>query len=255
MLARSVLVTGCSRGIGLELVRQLVSCDNPPAVVIGTCRNPDNAKELQELAEKYSNLKIIKFDVVDYASLSRVAEEVGVAVGAGGLNLLINNAGIMEKCPLQMFGVSLQNLEAKVFNEVLETNTTAPLMLVKELLPLLRKAAMTSGGPIGVSRAAVINMSTILASMGCFVGNADIYGYRASKTALNMLTKALSVDFGAEGLLFAALHPGWVQTDMGTTAGMLTTEQSVKDLLHVMATLTEKHNGAFLSHDGSELPW
>lgn len=255
MLAQSVLVTGCSRGIGLEFVRQLVSCDKPPAVVIGTCRNPDKAEELQQLAKKYSNLKIIKFDVVDYASLPRVVEEVGRAVGDGGLNLLINNAGVMDKCPSQMFGVPLQQLEAKLFSEVLETNTTAPLMLIKELLPLLRKAAASSTGPMGVSRAAVINMSTILASMGSFVGNADIYGYRASKTALNMLTKALSVDLGHEGLLFVALHPGWVQTDMGTSAGMMTTEQSVRDMLQLMATLTEKSNGGFLAHDGSELPW
>ncbi|XP_069976640.1 uncharacterized protein [Penaeus vannamei] len=85
MLAQSVLVTGCSRGIGLEFVRQLVSCDKPPAVVIGTCRNPDKAEELQQLAKKYSNLKIIKFDVVDYASLPRVVEEVGRAVGRDSL--------------------------------------------------------------------------------------------------------------------------------------------------------------------------
>ncbi|XP_068228597.1 C-signal-like [Palaemon carinicauda] len=254
MLARSILITGCSRGIGLEMVRQLVNSTNPPNILIATCRNPEKATELQDLAKKFPMLKVIQFDVTDYSSLSRIVDDVRAAVGDKGLNLLINNAGVLEKCPGQVFGVPLQDLEVNVFKDVLEANTTAPLFLIKALLPLLREAANV-GGQMSVSRAAVVNMSSILASIGGFTGNPDIYGYRASKAALNMITKALAMDFGKEGIFFVALHPGWVQTDMGTSAGMISAEESVGSMFQVLPTLTERHNGLLVSYTGDILPW
>ncbi|KAK7020609.1 hypothetical protein SK128_025281 [Halocaridina rubra] len=254
MIAKSILITGCSRGIGLELVRQLVGSTNPPNVLLATCRNPEKATELQDLAKKHSILKIVQYDVTDYSSLPRLVEEVRSAVGAQGLTLLINNAGILEKCSSQMFGIPLEHLEIHVFKELLETNTTAPLFLIKALLPLLKEAA-AAGGPVGVSRSCVINMSSILASMGAFTGNPDIYGYRASKAAINMITKALAEDFGKDGILFIAMHPGWVQTDMGTSAGMISAEESVRSMLQVLATMEESHNGLLVSYTGDVLPW
>ncbi|XP_042236487.1 C-factor-like [Homarus americanus] len=254
MLAGSVLITGCNRGLGLEMIRQLVTSSTPPRVVIGTCRKPDEALELQALAKDCSNLRIVKFDVVDYKSLPGLVEEVGAAVGPQGLNLLINNAGIMDKCSSQMFGIPLEHLEPHTFSNVMETNTTAPLMLVKEMLPLLRKAA-TVGGAIGVRRAAVVNISSIMGSMGLFTGKPDAYGYRASKAALNMLTKILAMNFGDEGLMFVAIHPGWVQTDMGTSSGMITTQESISRIFKTLPTLMEKHNGLLVSYDGTVMPW
>lgn len=254
MLARSILITGCNRGIGLEMVRQLVNSTNPPNILIATCRNPAKATELQELAKKHPMLKVIQFDVTDYSSLPRIVDEVRAAVGDKGLNLLINNAGILEKCPNQMFGIALKDLEVKVFKEVLEINTTAPLFLIKALLPLLREAA-SLGGQLSVSRAAVINMSSILASMGSFTGNPDIYGYRSSKAALNMITKALAEDFGKEGIFFVALHPGWVQTDMGTSAAITSAEDCVRAIIQCLPTLLESHNGKLIATTGDVLPW
>ncbi|KAK8401689.1 hypothetical protein O3P69_001071 [Scylla paramamosain] len=254
-LSRTVMVTGSSRGLGLEIVRQLAVADNPPKVIIATCRNPDKATELQALARDHQQIKVIKFDVVDYKSLPSVVEEVKAAVGSLGLNLLVNNAGIMEKCSTQMFGVPLQDLEPQMFRNVLETNTIAPLMLIKALLPQLRVAAAATSGPAGAPRAMVVNISSIMASMGTFLDRHGIYAYRSSKTALNMVTKILAEDPEMKGLLFVAIHPGWVRTDMGTTVAPLRAEDSVSQMLRVVANINEKQNGVLLNYDGSVLPW
>ncbi|KAG0719353.1 Short chain dehydrogenase citE [Chionoecetes opilio] len=160
-------------------------------------------------------------DVVDYQSLPRVVDEVKAAVGDTGLNLLVNNAGILEKSATQESNVPLENLEPQIFRSVLETNTIAPLMLIKALLPLLRTAA-AAGGPAGPSRAMVVNISSILGSMGTYKERPGIYAYRASKAAINMVTKTLAESSEVEGMLSVAVHPGWVSTDMGTAAAPLT---------------------------------
>ncbi|XP_069936110.1 uncharacterized protein [Cherax quadricarinatus] len=205
MVSESVMVTGCSRGLGLEMVRQLVKSASPPRLVIATCRNPEKATELRDLAQDHNCLKILKFDVVDYKSLPRLVEEVQGLLGASGLNLLINNAAIMDTCPTQMFGVPLEQLEQQLFSRVMETNTTAPLML--------------------------------------------------TKAALNMLTKALAMEYGKEGILFVAIHPGWVRTDMGTSAAPLNVEESISDVLKTLSNLTEDHSGLLISNTGDIIPW
>lgn len=83
-------------------------------------------------------------------------------------------------------------------------------IFLQELLPLLRKAAASGGGPVGVSRAAVINMSTILASMGSFVGNADIYGYRASKVGEDKVRGVTSRGFGRRGTFTLDNPSPWI---------------------------------------------
>ncbi|MPC84971.1 hypothetical protein E2C01_079726 [Portunus trituberculatus] len=108
-------------------------------------------------------------------------EEVKAAVGSLGLNLLVNNAGIMEKCSTQTFGVPLGNVEPEMFRNVLETNTIAPLMLIKALLPQLKVAAAT-----GESRAIVVNISSIMASMGTSLNRHGIYAYRSSKVSRSL---------------------------------------------------------------------
>lgn len=252
-LTRSVLVTGCSRGLGLEMIRQLTAAENPPQVIIATCRNPDKAAELQALAQAHQQVKIMKLDVQDYGSLSHLASEVKEAVGDAGLNLLVNNAGILDSCPTQSHGAMLDNLEPQMFRNVFETNTLAPLMLIKALLPQLRVAA-AAGGAMGVSRAAVINVSSDLASMGMFVEKQDAYAYRASKAAVNMVTRTLASDpAAAAGVLCVSVHPGWVRTDMGGGEAPLSKQESVSQMLRAFSTLKEKHNGLFISYDGTVL--
>ncbi|NXW50369.1 DHB2 dehydrogenase, partial [Nyctiprogne leucopyga] len=213
----SVLVTGANRGIGLGLVQQLLGLPKPPQWVFAGCRDPkgQRAQDLRNLASKHPNLVIIPLEVTDPASIKAAAAKVEEQLGGSGLNLLINNAGIAKWNTLDT-----ETLED--MTQIYTTNTVGPLLVSQAFLPLLKKAAQGSpGSALSCSKAAIINMSS---SGGCISSPygwdlMQVVSYRCSKAALNMLTKCQSLGYRDHGVLCAALHPGWVQTDMGGSAG------------------------------------
>ncbi len=95
MNPKNILVTGANRGIGLGFVKQLLTLQ--PRHLFATCRSPDSATELKELQSSHSNLHILKYDVSNPADHVLVAQEVSKVVEESGLNLLINNAGILSR--------------------------------------------------------------------------------------------------------------------------------------------------------------
>jgi NAD(P)-dependent dehydrogenase (short-subunit alcohol dehydrogenase family) len=245
---KSVFITGTSRGLGLEFVKQLIAIPQPPKHVFATCRQPEAAKELQELSAKYPGLHIHQFDVLNYASYAGIVEWVEGILNGEGLNVLINNAATMHRDGLSE--VTRDSLMSEI-----ENNAVAPLMLCKAFLPLLKKSASTSSvNGLSVNKAAIINMSTMMA---CIADNTSggIYPYRTSKAAINMITKSLSVDVKPDGILALVLHPGWVRTDMGGPKGLIDVQESVSGMLKVLGGLSEKDSGRFLKYNGDELPW
>ncbi|KAM6380772.1 C-signal-like [Pluvialis apricaria] len=252
----SVLVTGANRGIGLGLVRHFLGMPNPPEWVFAGCRDPkgQRAQELQNLASKHPNLVITPLDVTDPASIKAAAARVGEQLGGSGLNLLINNAG-MAKVNL------LDNETLEAMTQVYTTNTVGPLLMGQAFLPLLKKAAQGSpGSALSFSKAAIVNMSSIGGSIEELYlwDQANVVSYRCSKAALNMLTKCQSLGYREHGVLCVALHPGWVQTDMGSAAGHtppVTVEASVRGMLKVLSSLSEKDTGTFLDWEGKVVPW
>ncbi|KAM8799265.1 C-signal-like [Eudromia elegans] len=253
---RSVLVTGANRGLDLELVRQLVQMPNPPERVFAACRDPkgERAQELQRLASKHPSLVIIPLEVTDPASIQAAATKVTEHLKGSGLNLLINNAAIIKSN-------SLDTTTREDMSEVYATNTTGPLLVSQAFLPLLKKAAQGSpSSELSCSRAAIINMSSSAGSIeDVFLWDlGEIISYRCSKAALNMLTKCQSLGYRQHGILCAALHPGWVQTDMGKTLGeqpSLTMDASVQGMLKVLSSLSEKNFGTLLDWEGKVVPW
>ena len=242
---KSVFITGCNRGIGFELVKQILNLSTPPRNIFATCRSIEIASELKNLAASNSNLHLIEFDVTDFQAIGHVVSEVEKNLEGQGLNLVINNAGFMDSA-------KLNDVTAEGMIDVFNTNVVAPLMLTKGLLPLLRRAASQSNDQ-GSTKALVANMSSSLGSIANTKGG--LYPYRTSKAALNMVTKSLSIDLEKDGIMTVSLHPGWVQTDMGGSNAAVTTEQSVQGLLSVIASLDESKNGGFLSFSGEILPW
>ncbi|XP_064579001.1 C-signal-like [Zonotrichia leucophrys gambelii] len=252
-LARSVLVTGSSRGIGLELVRQLAASPRPPQHIFATCRDPEGprGKALQDLAAQHSSIKLVQLDTVNLPSIQRAMQAVGNHLKDQGLNLLINNAGISSHA-------TLCSLDSQEMLDVFATNVVGTLQVVKEFLPLLEQAAKGEGKEgLSCSRAAVINISSKLGSIGlCLhVPQAPMYPYRASKAAQNMVTRCLAAELQDKGILCVAIHPGWVKTDMGTQEAPLTVEHSVRGILTVLASLSQDTSGAFLDWEGNSLPW
>jgi NAD(P)-dependent dehydrogenase (short-subunit alcohol dehydrogenase family) len=83
--------------------------------------------------------------------------------------------------------------------------------------------------------------------------SSDAALYRISKAALNMVVRTAQHDYPRARMV--AVHPGWVQTDMGGMQATLTPTQSVTQLRQTLAAVTDAHKGQFLSYDGTALPW
>nr|XP_005512680.1 uncharacterized protein LOC102094990 isoform X1 [Columba livia] len=250
---RSVLVTGANRGIGLGFVQQFLQMPKPPEWVFASCRDPkgQRAQELQNLASRHPNVVIIQLDVTDPSSIKAAAARVEEQLGASGLNLLINNAAILKMTTLD--GETLEDMI-----QVYTTNTAGPLLLGQAFLPLLKKAAQgSSGSALSCSKAAIVNISSLGGSIKeVYVWDlAHAVSYRCSKAALNMLTKCQSLGYREHGILCVTLHPGWVQTDMGGPGSQITVEESVKAMLKLLSSLSEKDTGTFLNWEGKVMPW
>ncbi|XP_074864952.1 C-signal-like [Carettochelys insculpta] len=255
---RSILVTGSNRGIGLELIKRFIGTPNPPEVIFATCRDPEGsqAQELRTLAAQHPNLMILQLEVTDPSSIKRAAREAEARLSGSGLCLLLNNAGVMPPS-------TLESATGEDMLSVYNTNVVGPLLVTQAFLPLLKKASQESRQTgLSCSKAAIINMSTILSSIErtpelfSFV---PVISYRCSKAALNMLTKCQSVGYKQDGILCAALHPGWVKTELGNfkpgVQADLTVEESVRGLMKVLCKLSEEHHGTLVTWEGNTLPW
>ncbi|NXC47705.1 GSFK dehydrogenase, partial [Penelope pileata] len=128
-------------------------------------------------------------------------------------------------------------------------------------LPLLKKAAQGSpGSGLSCSKAAIVNVSSTAGSIKeLYLWEfAQIVSYRCSKAAQNMLTRCQALGYREHGILCVALHPGWVQTDMGNAVGdtpPLTVDASVRGMLKVLSSLSEKDTGTFLDWEGNAVAW
>uniref|UniRef100_A0A8D2IU44 C-factor-like n=1 Tax=Varanus komodoensis TaxID=61221 RepID=A0A8D2IU44_VARKO len=253
--ARSILVTGSNRGIGWELVKQLVEKNNRPEWIFATCRYPDGprAQDLRNLAAKHQGLQIIPLGMSLPSSIQAAVARVSEHLNGAGLNLLINNAAIIKSG-------TVESTTPEDMTEVYKTNVIGPLLMSQAFLPLLRKAAKESPqGGMSCSKAAIVNISSTAGSIETVLvwHNGQIIAYRCSKAALNMLTRCQSLAFAQDNILCVALHPGWVQTDMGNTLGEppVTAELSARGLLHTLARLSEKDSGTFVTWEGENVPW
>ncbi|XP_066494085.1 C-signal-like [Tiliqua scincoides] len=246
---RSVLVTGSNQGIGLGLVKQFLRLPCPPQWVFATTLYQDGPKnkEIEELLSQHQNLVLLHLDVTDLKSINAAVQQVQKHVGECGLNLLINNAGIR-------IHTTLATETAKSMMAQYNINTIGPLQVSQAFLPLLKMAAQRSlQEGLSCSKAAIVNISSLAASMEDMLMQDKQPGYRCSKAALNMLTKCQSLVYPDYGILCVCIHPGWVKTY--TTKAELTVEESTQGIVRVLSTLTEMDNGTFVDWEGRRIPW
>ncbi len=227
MFART-LITGASRGIGLEFTRRLLERGGE---VIATIRDPDRAGGLKDLHS--SKLTLIRLDVADPSSISALTTEI-----RGPIDLVINNAGISSESK------TLALLDVAELQKNFMVNAIAPMLVTRAVLANLRAG----------QRKTVIQISSILGSIAGNTGGSS-YGYRASKAALNQFNRSLAASLGPEGFTCVSMHPGWVRTDMGGPRADLSVEDSVAHMLRTVEALSPAQNGAFLNYDGTPLPW
>jgi NAD(P)-dependent dehydrogenase (short-subunit alcohol dehydrogenase family) len=188
-----IVVTGANRGIGLEICRQLAARG---ARVVLTARKPEAAE--QAVKRLVAQKLIAQFHPLDVTSAQSVQSlREFIERDLGGLDVLINNAGILPDDDALGLEVKLATVRA-----ALETNTLAPLQISQVLAPLLRRSR----------DGRIINVSSgmgALSDMG-----ADHAAYRISKTALNAVTGVLAAELRGS-VAVNSMCPGWVRTDMG----------------------------------------
>jgi len=254
----SVFITGANRGIGLEFVRQFIRLQNGPKFIFAGCRNPDTAEELKQHSQASMGtggveIHVIKFDISDEKSIEVGAKSVERHLGKAGLNLLINNAGIMDTATTK-FPRCTQDGLMKHFL----VNTVGTILTAQAFYPLLKKAAdANSNRRLGIDRAASIQISSEVASIeGNKYGTSFTgLGYNCSKAALNLFSKMVSIDLRSSGVLFVSLHPGWLKTEMGGPNAPLTVEKGVSAMLKTFQLFDDHHNGKFVSFDGKIIPY
>ncbi len=218
----TVLITGASRGIGLELCRQYHARGDD---VIAVCRRA--GADIGRLGVRV----IDGIDVGNDDDAARLAAELdGIT-----LDILINNAGILQS----------DTLESVDFDAMLEQyriNTIGPLRITRALRKKLRR-----GSKVGI----------VTSRVGSIGDNSsgNNYGYRASKTAANMVGVNLSHDFGDDGVAVALLHPGYVRTDMTRGSGNTSPQDAARGLIARMDELTLDTTGTFWHAEGYRLPW
>ncbi|MEO0649929.1 MAG: SDR family oxidoreductase [Planctomycetota bacterium] len=220
------LVTGASRGLGLEFARQLAARGDQ---VIATVRREQDLAALDALGVEGRLL-----DVADAASRERFVANLG----GRPIDALLNNAGVMGR-QRELDGVDLADLE-----RCFQVNAVAPFALTRDLLPHLRAG----------DAKLVLQMTSKMGSIADN-GSGGAYAYRASKAALNAINMSLARDLAGEGFRCAVLHPGWVQTDMGGASAPLSKEDSVAGLLRVVDQLGPGDTGAFFDYSGARVPF
>jgi len=219
----TILIAGANRGIGLELARQYAAEGHD---VIRCMRGTDKAGET--IGETWP------LDVTDDASVAALAK----ALEGRPIDLLIANAGVIG--PERQ---SATEMDFPGFLAALDVNVLGPLRVVQALLPNLRAA--------GQARVAVVS-----SQMGSFHSTQpNFVAYRASKAAVNKVFQCLAGDLMQEGIAVAALHPGWVRTDMGGPGADLAVETSAAGIRKVLADLDLERTGRFFAYDGTALEW
>ncbi|CRG92714.1 hypothetical protein PISL3812_09780 [Talaromyces islandicus] len=247
----SYLITGASRGLGLELTRQL-STRSDVGKIFATARG--DAPKLQQLASTSPDkIVVVKLDVTDEASIKQAAAEVESKLAGKGLDVLINNAGVLQYAPK---GVSsMENLQESFNINVLGVHWTT-----RVFIPLLQKGTQKK----------IVNISTTIGSLALsrFVHLLPAPAYKITKAALNSLTVQYALDYEKEGFTIFALSPGWLRTDLGGEQADLPVEQGAEAALVRILGSTPEQNGQFLKieikgwdkdkrnqYDGSNAPW
>ena len=222
----TIMITGGSRGLGLEFARQFY---NEECRVIATCRSPKDANELNAIGD----IDVHALDVTDDKSVTTLADKLR----GENIDILINNAGVIGQ--RDGFG----RIDYDIWAETMDTNVLGPMRVAEAF----RDNVMNS------EKKQMIFITSRMGSNTEAVPNA--YVYRSSKAALNMAVKCLSAELGEQGLIAVLFHPGHVQTDMGGQAAPVTPQKSIEGMKNQIVALTRDDNGRFLSYDGRQIPW
>ncbi len=227
----TVLVTGASRGLGLEFTRQYLA---EGWKVIAACRDPRAASALRALQANQAGLTVVDVDVADGASVKRAAAAVQVP-----LDIVINCAGIFGER-----GQTIGSLDYRDWIRVLEVNLLGPARVSEAFLEHLKRS----------ERRLIVTLTSGMGSLADNTSGGSVL-YRTSKAAVNMLMRTAAIDLEPQRITCIVINPGWVKTDMGGPNARISAEQSVGAMRRVIGRVGPDDTGRFYNHDGREYPW
>lgn len=233
----TTLITGANKGLGFETARRLVAAGH--TVYVGS-RDPERGRR----AAGELGARALVLDVTDDAS---VAAAVKTVEADGGLDVLVNNAGI-EGRTADGGVVGAEDLTADIMRSIFETNVFGVVRVTHAFLPLLRRSA----APV------VVNVSSGLASLArVSESGTPAYAYPgvaypASKTAVNMVTVQFAKAF--PGIRVNAVEPGYTATDLNGHTGTQTVEQGAEIIVRAARLGPDGPTGGYFDAEGS-LPW
>jgi NAD(P)-dependent dehydrogenase (short-subunit alcohol dehydrogenase family) len=234
----TVLITGANRGIGLEFVRQFSAKDWN---IIATAREPEEAADLQKLADADKNIVIVPLDVTDFARIDALSAQFKDQP----IDVLLSNAALTPRYKSAFKTVS--GMDFDTARQSFEINALAPLKLAQAFMEQVAVSEQKK----------IVAMSSKAGSFDVGPKMPMMYSYRGSKAALNMYFYTLSFETAKRGIIATLLSPGMVNTTPGfENKNAMSPEESVTQLMAVIEGLTPENNGQFLDYsDGYVIPW
>ena len=234
----TVFITGSNRNIGLEFVKQF-SENNWN--VIATARNPEEAKELQIIANEQDNVVIEQLDVTDHEQIESLAEKYTDQP----IDILLSNAALTPRYKSAF--KKIKGVDFDIARSSFEINVLGPLKLIQSFMPNVEKSQGKK----------IIALSSKVGSFSERPKIPFMYSYSISKAALNSLLYSLSFESKRKNIVVVAISPGMVNTTPGMKLpGAIETEESVTKMMQVIDDLTMADNGHFIDYeDGRQLAW
>ena len=230
----SALITGSNRGLGLEWVRQYAAAG---WTVHATCRYPERAAALRELASAHPSVHVHRLDVTRPEHIAAVA----AALAETPIDVLVNNAGVyFERWGRDALGA----IDYGAWEETFRVNTLGPVRVTEALVEQVAAS----------ERRLVVAISSHMGSITDITQPRD-YAYRSSKAALNAAMRGLAHELAARSTGVLILHPGWVRTRMGGDQAPITPEESVAGMRRLVERFTPAWSGQFFRYDGVPMPW
>jgi NAD(P)-dependent dehydrogenase (short-subunit alcohol dehydrogenase family) len=235
-MEQTVFVTGADKGLGRSLVARFLQASF--WVFAGKFTSEAN---LERLADQFPDkLVIVPLDVTDMNVVRRAAGLVSEQTGA--LDILINNAGIHledTETPLEQLDLADQHLQ-----QTMEVNAFGPLRVTQQFLPLLQKG----------QRKLIANISSEAGSIADCRRQRE-YAYCMSKAALNMQSKILQNHLGPRGFKVLAIHPGWMQTDMGGADADIHPDVAAEGIFELTTRDWSPDDPIYLDYCGNRMRW
>jgi len=232
-IAKTAIVTGANRGIGLEIARQLVQ--EGIRVVMGS-RDPVKG-ERACAALKAGDLAVSHaLDVNDTRNVQRFVEFVERNFGAPAI--LVNNAGVFPESNVAL----VTDTKTSLWRETFETNLFGAVRLCREVVPLMQRVAYGR----------IVNISSGLGQLSQMGSGSP--AYRVSKAAVNALTATLAAEVKGNGILVNSMSPGWVRTDMGGKDAPRGVEEGAETAVWLALLPSSGPTGKFF-RDRKPIPW